>query len=199
MSSGDGTPCGDLFAFGTALATIGATGVSAWGQRRRTTPAVPPPPPGARGPRAAADGNPGPGVRIWRRARSRHPVRRIHQVTGAEWFPGLDRQIVDYPAGQVQGHTLDRMFPGIGRLDNSFPGLGVNGPSFGESVDIGGPNLMQAIREGGPGTVIGLSEGAWSGRRPGGLAYDPAAPPRDQLSFATYGNPVAGIRSARAS
>ncbi len=23
--------------------------------------------------------------------------------TGAEWFPGLDRQIVDYPAGQVQG------------------------------------------------------------------------------------------------
>ena len=51
--------------------------------------------------------------------------------------PGLNRQIVDYPAGQVQGHTLERLFPGIGRLDDGFPGLGIDGPSIGESVDEG--------------------------------------------------------------
>ena len=70
--------------------------------------------------------------------------------TGADWFPGLDRQIVDYPAGQVQGHTLERLFPGIGRLDDNFPGLGIDGPSVGESVDVGAPNLIGAIRAGGP-------------------------------------------------
>src|SRR5690625_2117354 len=26
---------------------------------------------------------------------------------GDEWFPGLKRQIVRYPAGQVQGHVLE--------------------------------------------------------------------------------------------
>ncbi|MCT7658837.1 acyltransferase PE [Mycobacterium deserti] len=112
--------------------------------------------------------------------------------TGADWFPGLDRQIVDYPAGQVQGHTLERMFPGIGRLDDSFPGLGIDGPSVGESVDVGAPNVVRAIREGGPGTAIGLSEGAMVlNAVQERLAYDPAAPPPDQLSFAMYGDPVA--------
>ena len=112
--------------------------------------------------------------------------------TGAEWFPGLDRQIVDYPAGQVQGHTLERMFPGIGRLDDGFAGLGIDGPSVGESVDVGEGNLEAAIRGGGPGTAIGLSEGALVlDAVQARLAYDPAAPPPDQLSFATYGDPVA--------
>ena len=77
-------------------------------------------------------------------------------------------------------------------LDDFFPGLGVDGPSVGESVDEGTPNVINAIREGGPGTAIGLSEGAMvlddvQAR----LAYDPAAPPPNQLSFATYGDPVA--------
>src|ERR1700758_5864181 len=54
---------------------------------------------------------------------------------GAEWFPGQQRQIVRYPAGQVQGHVLERLFPGIGKLDELFPGLGMDGPSVGESVD----------------------------------------------------------------
>ncbi|MGD9621713.1 MAG: acyltransferase PE [Mycolicibacterium sp.] len=112
--------------------------------------------------------------------------------TGAKWFPGLDRQIVDYPAGQVQGHTLERLIPGIGRLDDSFPGLGLDGPSVGESVDVGTPNVIDAVREGGPGTAIGLSEGAMVlNDVQAKLAYDPAAPPPDQLSFAMYGDPVA--------
>ena len=65
------------------------------------------------------------------------PYDEYIRRTGAEWFPGLNRQIVDYPAGQVQGHVLERMFPGIGRLENNFPGLGIDGPSIGESVDQG--------------------------------------------------------------
>ena len=64
------------------------------------------------------------------------PYDEYIKRTGADWFPGLDRQIVDYPAGQVQGHTLERLFPGIGRLDDSFAGLGIDGPSVGESVDV---------------------------------------------------------------
>jgi hypothetical protein len=112
--------------------------------------------------------------------------------TGADWFPGLNRQIVDYPAGQVQGHVLERMFPGIGRLGDNFPGLGIDGPSIGESVDVGERNLEGAIRSGGQGTVIGLSEGALVlNAVQARLANDPNAPPPDQLSFAMYGDPVA--------
>lgn len=112
--------------------------------------------------------------------------------TGAGWFPDQKRQIVDYPAGQVQGHVLERMFPGIGRLDDAFPGLGVDGPSVGESVHVGEGNLEAAIRNGGPGTVIGLSEGALVlDAVQARLANDPTAPPPDQLTFATFGDPVA--------
>src|ERR1700761_2233288 len=88
------------------------------------------------------------------------PYDEYIRRTGADWFPGLKRQIVDYPAGQVQGHVLERMFPGISRLQDGFPGLGIDGPSIGESVDEGQGNLETAIRNGGPGTAIGLSEGA---------------------------------------
>jgi diacyltrehalose acyltransferase len=111
---------------------------------------------------------------------------------GAEWFPGLKRQIVGYPAGQVQGHELERLFPGIHRLDDAFPGLGADGPSVGESVAVGADNLDASIRRGGPGTAIGLSEGALVlNAEQARLAGDPTAPPPDQLSFSTFGDPVA--------
>jgi hypothetical protein len=111
---------------------------------------------------------------------------------GDEWFPGLKRQIVRYPAGQVQGHVLGRLFPGIGRLDELFPGLGVDGPSVGESVDEGADNLDAAIRNGGRGTAIGLSEGSLVvDAEQARLANDPSAPPPDQLNFATFGDPIA--------
>jgi hypothetical protein len=120
------------------------------------------------------------------------PYDEYIKRTGAEWFPGLNRQIVDYPAGQVQGHTLERLFPGIGRLGDGFPGLGIDGPSIGESVDEGEGNLETAIRNGGPGTAIGLSEGAMVlDAVQAKLANDPAAPPPNTLSFATYGDPLA--------
>ncbi|MBO0879229.1 MAG: PE-PPE domain-containing protein [Mycobacterium sp.] len=111
---------------------------------------------------------------------------------GDEWFPGLKRQIVGYPAGQVQGHVLERLFPGLGRLDEFLPGLGIDGPSVGESVSAGADNLDAEFRRGGPGTAIGLSEGSLVvDAEQARLANDPTAPPPDRLNFATFGDPVA--------
>ncbi|OBK21789.1 PE-PPE domain-containing protein [Mycobacterium asiaticum] len=111
---------------------------------------------------------------------------------GAEWLPTRRRQIVDYPAGQVQGHVLGRLFPGIARLDEMLPGLGADGPSVGESVVVGADNLAAAISAGGPGTVIGLSEGALVlDELQARLATDPNAPPPEHLTFNTFGDPVA--------
>ncbi len=178
------------FAAVATAVTVGATGCFGFGIATADEPPPPPPGTGAGGP--TPWGTPGKGYALGGAHVLGIPYDEYIMRTGANWFPGLDRQIVDYPAGQVQGHTLERLFPGIGAFgDRVAPGLGLDGPSYGESIDVGGPNLIAAIREGGPGTAIGLSEGASvlddvQAR----LAYDPAAPPPDQLSFATYGNPV---------
>ena len=116
------------------------------------------------------------------------PYDEYIRMTGAQWFPGLQRQKVDYSAGQVQGHTFERLFPGI---DQAFPGLGLDGPSIGESVDEGTANVIQTVNQDGPGTVLGLSEGAMVVNAvQARLAGDPNAPPPDQLSFAVYGDPI---------
>lgn len=179
------------FASVTALVTIGATGCFGFGvSAADETPVTPTDPTPTGG--VPQLGTPGKAYALGGAHVLGIPYDEYIMRTGADWFPGLDRQIVDYPAGQVQGHTLERLFPGIGRLDDSFPGLGVDGPSVGESVDVGTPNVIDAIREGGRGTVIGLSEGAMVlNDVQAKLAYDPAAPPPDQLSFAMYGDPVA--------
>ncbi len=177
-----------FLAFGTALLTVSVTGCFGIGigaADETPAPALPaedPPPLGTPGRAYALGGAHVLGI----------PYDEYIMRTGADWFPGLDRQIVDYPAGQVQGHTLERLFPGIGQLDEYFPGMGFDGPSVGESVDVGTPNVIGAVREGGSGTAIGLSEGAMVlNDVQQKLAYDPAAPPPDQLSFAMYGDPVA--------
>ena len=177
-----------LLAFVTALTTVGAAGGFGFGiAAADDAPTDPTPAPGT-----PQLGTPGKGYALGGAHVLGIPYDEYIRRTGADWFPGLDRQIVDYPAGQVQGHTMERLFPGIGRLDDSFPGLGIDGPSVGESVDEGEPNVVAAIRAGGPGTAIGLSEGAMVlNAVQARLAYDPAAPPPDQLSFATYGDPVA--------
>ncbi len=116
------------------------------------------------------------------------PYDQYIRMTGAEWFPGLQRQKVDYWAGQVQGHTLERLFPGI---DRAFPGMGLDGPSIGESVDQGAGNVIATVNQDGPGTVLGLSEGAMVVNAvQARLAADPNAPPPDQLSFAVFGDPI---------
>ena len=183
-----------LFASITALVTVGATayfgvGVAAaddsqagWTPDHGAPDNGPPP-----------LGTPGKGYALGGAHVLGIPYDEYIRRTGADWFPGLDRSIVDYPAGQVQGHTLERLFPGIGKVQDylHFPGLGIDGPSIGESVDEGAPNTIRAIRQGGPGTVIGLSEGAMVlNEVQAQLANDPNAPPPDQLSFAMYGDPV---------
>lgn len=181
-----------LLAFGTALTTLGAAACFGLGIAAAEEPPTPPtpgystdgpPPLGTTGRAYAMGGAHVLGI----------PYDEYIMRTGADWFPGLDRQIVDYPAGQVQGHTLERLFPGSGAFGDRFvPGLGIDGPSVGESVDVGAPNLIEAIRAGGRGTAIGLSEGAMVlNDAQARLAYDPAAPPPSELSFAMYGDPVA--------
>jgi hypothetical protein len=121
------------------------------------------------------------------------PYDEYIRMTGEQWFPGMRRVKVDYPAGQVQGHTLERLFPGIGPIgEKIYPGLGLDGPSIGESVDEGEGNLDAAIRTGGKGTAMGLSEGALVlNAVKARLANDPTAPPPDQVTFATFGDPIA--------
>jgi diacyltrehalose acyltransferase len=173
-----------LLAGVTALVTVSATTCFGVGTASADdTPISGPPTPGAPGDQTAyALG----GARV-----PVIPYDEYGRRLGAGWFPGLKREIVDYPAGQVQGHMLERLFPGIGRLDESFPGLGVNGPSVGESVAVGADNLDAAIRKGGPGTAIGLSEGGFvvDGEQ-ARLATDPTAPPPGTLNFATFGDPI---------
>jgi hypothetical protein len=178
-----------LVASVAALVTVGAAGGFGAGSATADDPVIPPPPnPTADNPTL---GTPGRAYALGGAHVLGIPYDEYIMRTGADWFPGLDRQIVDYPAGQVQGHTLERLFPGIGKLEAQFPGLGIDGPSVGESVDVGAPDTVAAIKAGGPGTAIGLSEGAMVlNEVQAQLANDPTAPPRDQLSFAMYGNPV---------
>ena len=175
----------------TVLVTVGAAGVFGAGSAAADDPRFPAPPDPSGNGAPPPLGTPGRAYALGGAHVLGIPYDEYIMRTGADWFPGLDRQIVDYPAGQVQGHTLERLFPGIGRLDANFPGLGIDGPSIGESVDEGTPNVINAINAGGQGTAIGLSEGAMVlNDVQNKLAYDPAAPPPNELSFATYGDPV---------
>jgi diacyltrehalose acyltransferase len=180
-----------LLAGCAVLVTAGVTGCFGAGSAAADDNPGPPPPPigppsAAIGPNATAYGLGGAHV-------LGIPYDEYIRMTGAEWFPGMKREKVDYPAGQVQGHVLGRLFPGIGPIGEKIhPGLGLDGPSIGESVDIGEPNLEAAIRNGGPGTAMGLSEGAFVlNAVKASMANDPTAPPPDQLSFATFGDPLA--------
>jgi diacyltrehalose acyltransferase len=173
-----------LLARVTALITVGATGCFGIATASADdTPIGGPPTPGAPGDQTAFALGGAHVLGI--------PYDEYIRQEGAQWFPGQKRQIVRYPAGQVQGHVLERLFPGIGRFDELFPGLGLDGPSVGESVTEGIGNLDAAIRAGGPGTAIGLSEGGFvvDGEQ-ARLANDPTAPPPDKLNFATFGDPI---------
>ncbi len=166
----------------SATACFGAATVAA-----DTTPATPAP--GTPGPGLSSDGT---AFALGGAHVLGIPYDEYIRREGAEWFPNLKRVNVGYPAGQVQGHVLERLFPGIGRLDELLPGAGFDGPSIGESVDEGTNNLDAAIRTGGRGVAIGLSEGCLVvDAEQARLANDPTAPPRDQLSFATFGDPIA--------
>lgn len=168
----------------TALVTVSAAGYFGVGTASADdTPIGGPPTPGAPGDQTAYALGGAHVLGI--------PYDEYIRQEGAQWFPGQQREIVPYPAGQVQGHVLERLFPGIGRLGENFPGLGLDGPSVGESVDVGIDNLVAELKTGRPGTAIGLSEGGFvvDGAQ-ARLADDPAAPPPDTLNFATFGDPI---------
>ncbi|KWX23958.1 PE protein [Mycolicibacterium wolinskyi] len=169
----------------------GAFGVLGTASADETLLPPPPPPPG--GPAAGTPENPGTAYALGGAHVLGIPYDEYIRMTGEHWFPGMRRTKVDYPAGQVQGHTLERIFPGIGALgEQIYPGIGLDGPDIGESVDEGEGNLDAAIRNGGKGTAMGLSEGALVVNAvKARLANDPTAPPPDQLSFATFGDPIA--------
>ncbi len=182
----------------TALMAVSATGVFGG----TGTAAAEEPQPGWTADRGAPDtspsppgiGTPGKGYALGGAHVLGIPYDQYIMDTGKKWFPGNQeqKQIVRYPAGQVQGHTLERFFPGIGAVgEEILPGLGLDGPSVGESVTVGAPHTIATIKAGGPGTVMGLSEGAMVlNEVQAQLANDPNAPPRDQLSFAMFGDPV---------
>jgi diacyltrehalose acyltransferase len=170
-----------LLAVATMLLTVGAAAGTAAADDSGGTPADP----------TSQLGTPGRGYALGGAHVAGVPYEEYIRRTGAQWFLGLNRQIVDYPAGQVQGHVLERLFPGIGKLNETLPGLGIDGPSIGESVDEGAGNVIRTVRDDGPGTALGLSEGAIVlNAVQARLANDPAAPPPDQLSFAMYGDPI---------
>ena len=128
-----------LLAGVTALVTVGATGCFGVGTASADdTPIGGPPTPGAPGDQTAFALGGAHVLGI--------PYDEYIRQEGAQWFPGQKREIVRYPAGQVQGHVLERLFPGIGKVgEEIFPGLGLDGPSVGESVDAGVNNLDAAI------------------------------------------------------
>ncbi|MET4426946.1 MULTISPECIES: acyltransferase PE [unclassified Mycolicibacterium] len=183
-----------LVASVTALVTVGAAGCFGAGSAVADDPPAPPPPnPSANGTPPPL-GTPGRAYALGGAHVLGIPYDQYIIDTGKYWFPENQpqKQIVRYPAGQVQGHTLERLFPGIGAVgEQILPGLGLDGPSVGESVDEGAPQTIETIKAGGPGTVMGLSEGAMVlNEVQTRLAYDPAAPPPDQLSFAMFGDPI---------
>ena len=69
------------------------------------------------------------------------PYDEYIRMTGEQWFPGLQRQKIDYPAGQIQGRTLEQLFPGIGEWDRRNADVGLDGPTIGESVIEGAENV----------------------------------------------------------
>jgi hypothetical protein len=181
-------------AFVTALVTVGAAGCFGAGSAVADQPVVPPPPSPPADNAPAPIGTPGKGYALGGAHVLGIPYDQYIIDTGKKWFAQNQpqKEIVRYPAGQVQGHTLERLFPGIGAVgEQILPGLGLDGPSIGESIDEGAPHTVQTIKAGGPGTVMGLSEGAMVlNEVQAQLANDPDAPPRDQLSFAMFGDPV---------
>ena len=95
--------------------------------RRATGTAGPPP-----------VGTPGQRVRPGRRSRAGHSLRRVHPPHGRGMVPRMKRENVDYPAGQVRATSWSDCFPAsAGCGEQVYPGLGMDGPSIGESVDEG--------------------------------------------------------------
>src|SRR6202042_1292884 len=103
---GSGTGMKKLLAGISALVTISATGCFGIGTATADdTPVSGPPTPGAPGDQTAYALGVAHVLGV--------PYDQYIKMEGADWFPGQRRQIVRYPAGQVQGHVLATLFPGL--------------------------------------------------------------------------------------
>jgi hypothetical protein len=93
---------------------------------------------------------------------------------GANWSPGTTAQVVNYPAS---------LLPVI------------DPPTLGQSISIGTANLDAAIKAApGPIVVSGLSQGAVViDAEQAALATDPHAPPANNVTFVTFGDPERGV------
>lgn len=109
-----------LLAAVTVLVTVGATGASGIAGADEPAPA-PAPGAGSAAP-APQRGTPGNAYALGGAHVLGIPYDEYIRRTGADWFPGLNRMNIQYPAGQVQGHTLERLFPGIESWMTVFQG-----------------------------------------------------------------------------
>ncbi len=100
---------------------------------------------------------------------------------GDAYFPHAQRDVIDYPAG-APFNWVPEMFA-EGPRDNV---------SIGVAADAATNNLDAAIKHGtGPRAAVGLSQGTLAlDNEQVRLANDPTAPPPDQLTFTTIGNPT---------
>lgn len=102
---------------------------------------------------------------------------------GSEYFPNAKRDVIDYPAGAPFSWMPDFFFA---------PGTPRDNVSIGVAAVDATRSLDKAIRNGTqPGAVVGLSQGTLAlDQEQVRLANDPKAPPRDQLTFTTIGDPM---------
>lgn len=99
---------------------------------------------------------------------------------GDEFFPDVNRKLIDYPARAPFRYVPTFLVPG--------PRDEV---TIGEAIAVATKNLNQAIHRGTePAAVVGLSQGSLAlDTEQEQLATDPTAPPPDQLTFNTFGDP----------
>ena len=105
------------------------------------------------------------------------------RCAGLGWFPDSRRDLIDYPAGAPFSWMPQGLLP-PGPRDNV---------TIGEAATDATNSLNRAIWNG-IGTdvaVVGLSQGTLAlDQEQVRLAGDPKAPPRDQLTFTTIGDPT---------
>lgn len=99
---------------------------------------------------------------------------------GDGFFPDIKRDLIDYPAGAPFRYVPTFVVPG--------PRDEV---TIGEAIAVATKNLNRAVHQGTePGAVVGLSQGSLGlDTEQARLATDPTAPPPDQLTFNTFGDP----------
>ncbi|WP_099020980.1 PE-PPE domain-containing protein [Mycolicibacterium palauense] len=184
-----------LLAGALALGVVGYSGGFGPGTAFAETTSWAPPGPGAADQPFAAEAGPGTGPAA---GPGTPPVQVVYAVGGARppgipwydyahrlgagYYPGADREIIDYPAGAPFSWVPD-MFA-THRPDENV--------SIGVAADDATATLNTAIEQGTrPAAAVGLSLGSLAlDKEQARLSTDPNAPAPDMLQFTTIGDPV---------